>query len=125
MFSEKRGITVQEAEKRLLQYGRNILPEKPPPSAYLIFLNQLKSPLVYVLIAAGSVTVFLKDFSDSLIIFIAVFINALLGFFQERKASKALYALKKLIQPQAEVIRDGKRGKIPAEKAPTPIARNI
>ncbi len=113
---KKEGLSASEVKDRLAQYGLNKLPEKPLPSALVVFINQLKSPLVYVLLAAGLVTLLLRDFSDSLIIFIAVFLNTILGFFQERRASKALYALKRLIQPQAEVVRDGKRIKILAEE---------
>lgn len=107
MQKEVLGLTSSEASKLLQEHGPNILPEKPPPSDISIFAVQLKSPLVYVLILAGAITLFLRHFSDSAIIFLAVFINTVLGFFQERRASKALYELKKLIQPKTKVIRDG------------------
>ncbi len=105
-------MTSAEAKKRLEQYGPNALPEKPPPSDFTIFIAQLKSPLVYILLVAGLVTFFLREYSDTTIIFFAVFVNTVLGFIQERKASKALDALKKLIHPRANVIRDGKTKEI-------------
>jgi len=107
MFEETLGLASQEAKRRLDQYGLNILPEKPPPSDFNIFLSQLKNPLVYVLIFSGLIMLQLKHFSDMAIIMLAVLINSALGFFQERKASRALYELKKLIQPSAKVLRDG------------------
>lgn len=116
MPPELKGLTSKEATKRLQKYGPNILPEKPPPSALLIFISQLKNPLVYVLVAAGVITFFLNHRSDTAIIFFAVFLNTILGFFQERRASKALYALKKLIHPEAQVIRNGHLEKIAASE---------
>ncbi len=108
MASEPRGLTSTEAKRRLEKFGPNVLPEKPPPSDFSIFVAQLKNPLVYILLVAGLVTFFLRKYSDTTIIFFAVFVNTVLGFLQERKASKALEALKKLIHPRANVVRDGK-----------------
>ena len=116
MLPKEQGLTSQEAEARLEQFGPNILPEKRPPNDFLIFLSQLKNPLVYVLIFAGVVTLILRHTSDTAIIGLAVLVNTVLGFFQERKAGRALVALKKLITAQAEVIRDGKRQKIEAQE---------
>jgi len=106
-FAENRGLTSKQAALLLQQNGRNILPESPPPSDLVILLQQLKSPLVYVLLAAGFVTLLLKEISDSVIILIAVVVNSVLGFIQERKAHKALHALKKLVRSNIEVVRDG------------------
>jgi len=108
MLPEENGLTSAEASARLAKFGPNVLPEKPPRSNLSIFLSQLKNPLVYVLLIAGLVTLALYRFSDAAIIFFAVFVNTILGFIQERRASRALHALKKLIHPTAEVLRDGK-----------------
>ena len=102
------GLSSAEAKKRLEKFGPNVLPERPPPSNFKLIISQLKSPLVYVLLAAGLVTIALRHLSDAAIIFFAVFVNTSLGFIQERRASRALHALKKLIHPTAEVLRDGK-----------------
>lgn len=110
------GLSSREAQERLGKFGYNTLPEKPPPSDLFIFVSQLKNPLVYILVFAGVVTVFLKDYSDSAIIFFAVLVNTVLGFFQERKANRSLQALKKLIHPQAEVVRDGEIKRINVEE---------
>jgi len=107
-----RGLTTKEAKKRLEKFGPNALPENPPPSDFTIFIAQLKSPLVYILLVAGLVTFFLREYSDTIIIFFAVFVNTILGFLQERKASNALEALKKLIHPRANVVRNGKAQEI-------------
>jgi Ca2+-transporting ATPase len=104
---EQKGLTTTQAEHLLEEYGPNALPDKPPPSDLVIFISQLKNPLIYVLLAAGLVTLFLKDYTDSSIIFFAVLINTVLGFIQESKAGKALEALKKLVHPHARVLRNG------------------
>lgn len=111
-----KGLSNLDAKNRLKRYGFNTLPEEPPPSDIKIILSQLKSPLVYVLVFAGLITLVLKHFSDSVIILIAVVINTILGYLQERRASKALFALKQLIHPQTEVIREDKRIKVPVEE---------
>ncbi len=108
MPSEDKGLTSEQAKKKLQEFGHNVLPEKPPPSDISIFLSQLKNPLVYILVVAGVVTFLLNHLSDTAIILFAVVLNTILGFFQERRASKALYALKKLIHPEAQVVRDGR-----------------
>jgi len=107
MSDRKRGLTSEEAEKKLVQFGPNVLPEKPPPSDLAIFTSQLKNPLVYILVAAGVITFLLNHISDTVIIAFAVFINTILGFLQERRASKSLSALKQLIHPKAKVLRNG------------------
>lgn len=109
------GLSTKEAKDRLEEYGLNKLPEKPPPSSLQIFIAQLKNPLVYILLGAGAVTLFLGEAADTAIIGLAVFINTILGFVQEKKAGDALAALKKLVHPEAQVLRDGKRVTVPVE----------
>lgn len=109
------GLSQVDVDQKLKEFGLNKLPEQPPPSDLAIFISQLKSPLVYVLLAAGGVTLFLREFADTAIIGLAVFLNTILGFLQERKASKALEALKKLLHPYAKVLRDGKVREIEVE----------
>lgn len=92
--------------------GQNILPEKPRASNQRIFLNQVQNPLIYVLLIAAAITIFIGHFSDAIIIALAVMINTILGFVQERKATNALYALKQLVSSNAIVIQDGKHHSI-------------
>jgi len=109
MFPNESGLSSEEVKNRQQQYGRNVLPEKPPPSQFSLLVQQLKSPLVYVLLFATVITFIMGHFSDALIIFLAVFINTILGFIQESRASNALYALKHYVTSKTIVIRDGKR----------------
>lgn len=109
------GLTSKQAQEKLARYGLNTLPEKSPPSDLKTFVGQLTNPLVYVLVGAATITLILGHLSDFFIITLAIFVNTILGFVQERKANKALFALKKLIHPEAQVIRDGKIEKVEAK----------
>lgn len=110
------GLTASKAYELLHEHGPNKLPEKPKPSSAELLLAQLKSPLVYVLLLASIVTFFLREFSDAAIILMVVSINTVLGFVQEKRAGDSLDALKKLLHPEAVVIRDNQRVKIPTEE---------
>lgn len=103
----KSGLTEKEAENRQEKFGKNLLPKEKPLSKVKIFLDQFKSPLIYILVIAGTITLFLKEYADSIVIFSAVILNTIVGYFQENKANHALRALKKTIQPEAKVIREG------------------
>ena len=115
MKNEFSGLTSFKAKTLLQEHGPNILPSKSPPGNFSLLLDQLKNPLVYVLVFAGLTTSALGEMSDTIIIFVAVFINTILGFVQEKRATKALYALNKLIHPEAKVIRDRKSQNISVE----------
>jgi len=108
-LTEEKGLSNEEAESRQKQYGLNILPEKALPSKFSLFLSQLKSPLVYVLLASSVITFFIGEYANAFIILLAVAINTTLGFIQEYRTSNALAALKKFISDEATVIRSGSR----------------
>ncbi|MDC0449002.1 HAD-IC family P-type ATPase [bacterium] len=110
------GLSSKQAEVLFNKYGQNALPEKPPPSDISIFISQFKSPLVYILLIAGIVTAVLHEFTDTTVIGLAVLVNSVFGFFQERKAGRALEALKKMVHPTVQAIRDGKLQTIETEK---------
>jgi len=106
--SSEKGLSEQEAVSRREKYGFNEIKEKEKRSALDIFFSQFKNSLVLVLIAASIIAYFLGDKIDSLVIISIVIINALLGFFQEYHAEKALRALKKYLISETTVLRDGK-----------------
>ncbi len=103
----KKGLTDGEVRNRRLEFGGNKLPEEKPISQLRIFLEQLQSPLIYILVIAGIITLALKEYTDSIVIFGAVILNTTVGFFQESKASKALKEMKKIVRYAATVVRDG------------------
>ena len=103
----RKGLSEKEAKFRQLEFGKNKLPEEKPLSRLTIFLEQFKSPLTYILLVAGFVVLFLKEFTDAIVIFGAVFLNTTIGYFQEHKASRALAKLKMIVKHSAEVLREG------------------
>jgi len=103
----KRGLSEKEVKNRQAEFGLNKLPEEEPLSRLKIFLEQLRSPLIYILIIAGIITLILQEYTDSIVIFGAVVVNTIVGFFQENKASKALRELKRVVKYQSQVVREG------------------
>lgn len=101
------GLSSIEAKKRLKEFGLNKISEESRASTFKIFLEQFKSPLIFILIIAGVITAFLNIITDTVVIFAAVFLNVVVGFIQENKASNTLRALKKVVRHKAEVLRDG------------------
>lgn len=112
--SSEKGLSNDEAKKRLAKYGQNILGEEKPCSRLIIFLSQFKSPLIYVLIAAAILSFLAGEVTDAQVIAAAIFINVVIGFVQENKANLALEKLKMMVEHRAIVIRDGKEIEIPA-----------
>ena len=109
-----KNLTLKEVKERQEKYGKNLLPEEKTASGLKIFVLQFANPLVYILLFAGLVSVFLQKYFDIVLILSVVVINALMGFFQEYKTQKTLTALKRLVKPEAKVFRDNKKQKISA-----------
>lgn len=109
------GLDADEAKKRLHQFGFNQLPEQKPLSVFKLFLSQFSSLMIWVLIAAALVATVLSDLIDTAAIGVIIILNALLGFFHEYRAEKALAALRKIINPFSKVIRNGKLQTIPSK----------
>lgn len=100
-----RGLSENEAEKRIKVFGPNIIEKPRRAPGFFIFLNQFKSPLILILMFAGIVTFFIAHYRDAFFIFAAVIANAALGFYQEYKAERALAELKTYLKQRARVIR--------------------
>ncbi len=110
------GLTTQEAKARLEKYGLNKLKGKPKKSLISLFFAQLKDMLIYVLLAAAVITIFIGEYVDSIIILLVVLINAVIGVVQEAKAEKAVEALQKMTTPKSLVRRDGEVKEINSEE---------
>lgn len=104
--NDKTGLSSSEASQRQSQHGLNELTERAAKSPWLMLWEQFTSTTVLVLIAAGVVTLFLRDFTDAIAIFAVVLFNAILGFTQEYRAGKEFAALRKMAIPKARVYRD-------------------
>ncbi|MFH0856654.1 MAG: HAD-IC family P-type ATPase [bacterium] len=103
--SSKDGLDNSEAEKRLKKYGRNQLPAAKEKSRSAIFFSQFGNPLIYVLLIAAGASIVLKEYYDAIVIMIAVVINAVIGYFEEKKADDALSKIKNLIKQNVKVLR--------------------
>ncbi len=102
------GLSQGESDERIRKYGANEIAAKKPKTKIQVFLSQLKDPLIYILLAAAAISIFLKEAGDAIIILAVVVLNAIIGMSQESKAEKALEAIQKMSQPMALVKRDGK-----------------
>jgi len=109
------GLEPAEAEARLARYGRNALPEERKRTFLGMFLDQFKDFLVLILIGATAVSLAVGEVTDALVIIVILILNAILGVTQQRKAGRALDALKKMTVPECEVIRGGRTAKVSSE----------
>ncbi len=105
-----------EANQRIKEFGRNVLPKEKPYSKIRLFLNQFNSPLMYILLATVVISFLLKHYSDTIFIVIVLLINTTVGFYQENKANKSLLALKKMVKIRTRVWRDGNEKEIDSEE---------
>lgn len=110
------GLTTKEVSRNRQRFGVNLLKNNRHLKWQSLLLDQFKSPLIYILLGAGAVSAILKEGTDTIVIMVAVWLNAGLGFFQEYKAGSALEALKSMIVAKVEVVRNGKRQTIKSEE---------
>ena len=103
-----KGLSEQEAERRLSVYGLNELKREKTISPLKIFLRQFTDILIMVLIVASAIAYVLGDVLDAMLIFSVIVINAMFGFIQEYRAERAIEALKKMTALKVTVIRSGK-----------------
>jgi len=113
---ETQGLTPQEANHRIEQYGLNELKKEKGKSPIKLFLAQFTDILMVILLIATGLSIAVGETVDAIIILVIVFASAILGFTQEYRSEKAVEALKKMTSPNAIVIRDGKETKIPANQ---------
>ena len=116
------GLSAEEAEKRLSQYGPNKLKEAEKPSLIQRFLNQLKDPMLIILMIAAAVSAITgmlsgeNEWAEVVIIIAVVLLNAILGVVQESKAEAAIEALQTMTAATCKVIRDGKQISLPSSE---------
>ncbi len=112
--STENGLSTEEAQKRLEEYGPNKLQEAKKVSLLQKFLGELADPMIIILLAAAAISgvtavIGGESFADVIIILVVVLINAVLGVVQESKAEKAIEALQEIAAATSKVLRDGKQ----------------
>jgi len=108
------GLPSAEAAGRLARYGPNELPRARATPAWRLVADQVRDPLILVLLAAAVLTVATGDLADASIIMLVIVVNTTVGVVQEIKAGQAIAALSDLTAPEARVVRDGGQRQIPA-----------
>ena len=109
------GLTHAEAASRLKTSGLNSLPRQPSPPWWMVFGRQFKSPLIYILVVAAVVSVFIGETADAIFIAMVLLLNAVIGGIQEWRAEQSAQALQKLLQFCTTVEREGELIEVNAE----------
>ncbi|MFA5030809.1 MAG: cation-transporting P-type ATPase [Patescibacteria group bacterium] len=121
---EEEGLSNQEVLNRRHAVGVNALAQEKKLSVVSVFISQFKSALIYILLVAAGVSLFLQNSTDAWVILAAVILNVLVGFFQEIRAERALQALKKIVTFTCRVVREGKEQALdPTELVPGDIVK--
>ena len=110
--SKETGLSQEEVQKRLVEFGPNELKKEKGTSPLKLFLEQFEDILIIILLIATGLSLLLQEYVDALVIVAIVVACAVLGFVEEFRSEKALEALKKMTAPTAMVLRDGKEVKI-------------
>lgn len=111
-----KGLSNEEAEKRLTENGYNELLSQKKQSLLSIFLNVLREPMLILLLGAGLIYLIIGEVNDALILLLFVFVVVGITFNQERRTERALEALKNLSSPRALVIRGGNQKRVPGRE---------
>ncbi len=109
------GLTGAEAEKRLAEYGKNIITNKRKKSPFLIFLGQFKDIMTVILMICTCISAFMGDSIEAAVMIGIVVMNALLGFIQEYRTEKTIEALRSMSALKARVLRNGIQVTVNAE----------
>ena len=112
--SGQKGLGFEDAAQRLAENGPNQLESPTKPSPLRIFLGKFKDYMVLVLVFAALISYIAGEATNAYVILGIVVLVAIIGFFQEYKAERAMEALRETLAPEADVIRDGKMSTIPA-----------
>ena len=110
------GLSAAEATARLARYGPNTLEERRRSDLLTLLLHQFTSPIILILIVATLISGVLGDITDTVIILAIIGLSGVLGFWQERGASRSVEALLAVVQVKAEVVRDGATTSVPLEE---------
>lgn len=116
LSTSERGLSDEEAARRLEQYGKNDLRQKKPKSILKMLWEQVSDVMVLILIAAAVFSMVMQEWAEAVIILAVVALNAVIGIIKEKKAANALAALKSMSAPTARVLREGEESVVPASE---------
>lgn len=114
--SREKGLSASQVAEHREKFGVNRLTERSAVKPWILFLQQLHQPLIYILLVAGFITLLLQDWLDTGVILSVVIVNAVVGFLQESKALHAVASLSQALTREATVIRNGQKQRVPAEE---------
>ena len=116
LHTSEEGLSDAEAAERLKKNGPNELRAKPPKTILQMLKAQILDPMVLILIGATAFSAILQEWTEAIVIFAIVIINAVIGIVQEKKAQSSLEALRNMSAPTARVLRQGEESIIPARE---------
>lgn len=111
---DEKGLTYEQVESLRERYGENKVGKEEGVNYLRLALNQLKSPLILILLIAVLVTISLAEYIDALVITAVIVLNGVIGFVQEAKAERSVRSLQQMITPKTIVTRDGKDMEVPS-----------
>ena len=112
----ERGLSDEEANRRLSRLGPNELTVLPGRPGWLRFLDQFHNPLLYTLLVTGLIKLWIDSLGEALVIWSVTLINAVIGFVQEDRAESSIAALARSVRTQVDVVRDGRELRLPSEQ---------
>lgn len=104
-----KGLTGNEVDRRLRQFGNNVLKRRKQKSLLLIFIEQFYNPIVWILITAALLAFIFDEILEGIAVTVVIVINALIGFFMEWQAVRSMENLRSLARARTKVYREGKR----------------
>lgn len=114
--NKESGLKQEDISLRRIRYGKNNLTENKKQSKLARLLKQFNNSVIYILLIAGTLTLFMNHISDTIVIGIVVLVNALIGYIQENKAENAISKIKQMLVIKTTVIRNGQRFDIDASE---------
>ena len=113
------GLTSNTVHERQEKYGFNILPSEPDMSLFEHFFQQFKSPIIYILLIAAFMALIIQEYTDAGFILLVLFLNAIIGTYQEYSASQKAKLLQNLIKTSVMILRDGQIQEIDSREVVT------
>ena len=110
-----KGLTDEEAEKRIKQNGKNQIPKAKKETIFQIFIEQFKSPIIAILVIAAIFSILTKSYADSTFIFAVIIINSIIGTYQEWNSEKNSQKLENMIRINSKILRDNETKTIDSE----------